>query len=60
MPPGAHPCAVPGLKLVAEADNLPWHVRLHDRSTMQYSVHMVVAKAEAAASEPSPEQAQAQ
>lgn len=60
LTPGAHPCAVPGLKLVAEADNLPWHVRLHDRSTMQYSVHMVVAKAEAAASEPSPDQAQAQ
>ena len=43
---GEHPYAIPGLRIAAEADHLPWHVRLHDRSTMQYSVHAVVAKVE--------------
>ena len=46
LTPGAHPCAIQGLQMIAEADNLPWHVRLHDRSTMQYSVHAIVAKVE--------------
>lgn len=44
--PGNHPYAIPGLRITAEADHLPWHVRLHDRSTMQYSVHAVVGKVE--------------
>ena len=40
---GKHPQAIAGLKLVAELDDLPWHVRLHDRSTTHYRVHLVVA-----------------
>ena len=43
LTPGAHASSIAGLKLIAERDNLPWHVRLHDRSTMTYKLHMVVA-----------------
>ena len=43
---GEHPYAISGLRITAEADHLKWHVRLHDRSTMQYSVDAVVAKVE--------------
>lgn len=41
---GTHPAAIPGLELVAEEDDLPWRVRLHDRSVMEYRVHLVVAR----------------
>lgn len=41
---GEHPGAVPGLRLVAEKDNLPWKVRLHDRSLSEYRLHMVVVE----------------
>jgi SAM-dependent methyltransferase len=44
LTPGAHPNSIDGLKLIAERDNLPWQVRLHDRSTMAYKLHMVVAE----------------
>lgn len=43
MTPGAHPAAIDGLRIVAERDGLPWQVRLHERSTMQYSVDLLVA-----------------
>ncbi len=43
LSPEHHSGSVPRLKFSAEADNLPWHVRLHDRSTMKYSVHAVAA-----------------
>ncbi|MEZ6127870.1 MAG: methyltransferase domain-containing protein [Planctomycetaceae bacterium] len=48
LTPGSPMHAFPGLRLTAEADNLPWHVRLHDRSTMKYSVHLIVAQVESA------------
>ena len=35
-------CDLVDLAKVAQADNLPWHVRLHDRSTMSYLVHLFV------------------
>ncbi|TVS19966.1 MAG: methyltransferase domain-containing protein [Planctomycetaceae bacterium] len=42
------PCSnsppVAGLELIAEQSHLPWHVRLHDRSTMNYLVHLLVAQ----------------
>lgn len=45
LTPGGHPMGVSGLELVAERDEVPWHVRMHERSTVEYSVHVVVAKA---------------
>lgn len=44
LTPGAHPGSINTLKLVAERDSLPWHVRLHERSTMSYMVHLLVAE----------------
>jgi SAM-dependent methyltransferase len=43
---GASPAAGEVLRLYAERDDLPWHVRLHDRSSMSYRVHLVVATRE--------------
>ena len=43
LTPGAHSSSINDLKLIAELDQLPWHVRLHDRSTMSYLAHLVVA-----------------
>jgi SAM-dependent methyltransferase/uncharacterized protein YbaR (Trm112 family) len=45
LTPGAHPQAVAGLRLAAEAEALPWHVRLHERSAVSYRVHAVAARA---------------
>jgi SAM-dependent methyltransferase len=45
LTPGAHPVSVGTLRLTAEVDDLMWHVRLHDRSTMTYRTHLVVAQA---------------
>lgn len=44
LTPGHPAHAFPNLQLVAEQDDLPWHVRLHDRSTMKYRVHLLVAE----------------
>jgi SAM-dependent methyltransferase len=44
LTPSAHPGSINTLKLIAERDNLPWHVRLHERSTMAYKVHLLVAE----------------
>jgi SAM-dependent methyltransferase/uncharacterized protein YbaR (Trm112 family) len=44
LTPGAHPAALGRLELVAEQEHFPWHVRLHDRSTMQYCVHLIAAR----------------
>ncbi len=41
---GMHPLSPRGLSLIAELDGLPWHVRLHERSTMMYQVHLVIAE----------------
>jgi SAM-dependent methyltransferase/uncharacterized protein YbaR (Trm112 family) len=43
LTPGG-PGSVNGLKLTAEREGPEWHVRLHDRSTMTYKVHLVVAE----------------
>ncbi len=45
LTPGAHPAGVPGLVLESDRTALPWRVRVHSRSTMQYQVHLVVARA---------------
>jgi len=44
LTPGGHPAAVTGLRLEAEIEEVPWHVRLHDRSAVAYAVHLVVAR----------------
>lgn len=49
LTPGASPHSIPGLRLVGEQENLPWHVRLHERSTMLYQTHLLVAAKEAEA-----------
>ena len=45
LTPGAHPASVANLRLLAEVEGLPWTVRLHDRYSANYSVHLVVAEA---------------
>ncbi|MEW5771955.1 MAG: methyltransferase domain-containing protein [Thermodesulfobacteriota bacterium] len=40
---GGHPAALAGLRLAAEAE-ARWRLRLHDRSSMDYAVHLVVAE----------------
>lgn len=42
---GTHPHAVPGLRIVAEDPDVPWHVRLHARSTMLYRNHLLALRA---------------
>lgn len=44
LTPRAHPNSIPGLEVFAESDSLEWQVRLHERSTMSYRVHLVVAR----------------
>jgi SAM-dependent methyltransferase/uncharacterized protein YbaR (Trm112 family) len=44
LTPRAHPQSVHGLHMVAEAPALPWQVRLHERSTVSYKVHLVTAR----------------
>jgi SAM-dependent methyltransferase/uncharacterized protein YbaR (Trm112 family) len=44
LTPGAHPSSIAELKRITERDGVSWHVRLHDRSTMIYKVHLVVAQ----------------
>jgi len=48
LTPGAHPNSINTLALEAERDGLDWQVRLHDRSTMTYKLHLVVAGKSAA------------
>lgn len=44
LTPGNHAQSVPGLRLIGEDADVPWHIRLHDRSTVAYSAHMLVAE----------------
>jgi SAM-dependent methyltransferase/uncharacterized protein YbaR (Trm112 family) len=44
LTPGAHPLAVPGVRILAEVADCPWQVRLHDRSTVHYQAHLLVAE----------------
>ena len=47
LTPGAHPASVPGLVLRDEIERFPWHTRTHDRGTMLYDSHIVIAEATA-------------
>jgi len=44
LTPGAHPGAVEGLEILAEDDAVSWRVRLHDRSAMDYRVHLLALR----------------
>jgi SAM-dependent methyltransferase/uncharacterized protein YbaR (Trm112 family) len=44
LTPGAHPAAIEGLRIVAEDRDLPWRVRLHERSSVEYRVDLVVVE----------------
>jgi SAM-dependent methyltransferase/uncharacterized protein YbaR (Trm112 family) len=44
LTPGAHAASVDGLHLRGELDDVPWSVRMHDRSVVQYHAHVVVAE----------------
>ncbi len=44
LTPGAHPAAIPGLRIVAEEESVPWRVRLHERSAVFYRVHLLVVE----------------
>lgn len=48
LTPGAHPHSVDGLLLRHEVLHCPWHTRIHDRSTMLYDTHIVIAEAKTA------------
>ncbi len=43
LTPGAHPQSLKQLEILGEIDGLDWHVRLHDRSSVHYRVHALVA-----------------
>ncbi|MFL6263345.1 MAG: methyltransferase domain-containing protein [Thermoanaerobaculia bacterium] len=42
--PGAHPASIEGLRIVAEEGDLPWRVRMHERSSVEYRVDLVVVE----------------
>ncbi len=41
LTPGMHSHAIAGLEIVGELEKAPWTLRLHDRSTMSYQVHLI-------------------
>ena len=45
LTPGAHPASTARLEMLGEVERVPWHARLHDRSTVEYAVHLVAARA---------------
>ena len=49
LTPDAHPLSIGGLRIIGEEEHFQWTVRLHDRSSVSYDAHLVVARAEGAA-----------
>ncbi len=45
LTPGAHPQSVKGLTIMGEIQDVPWLTRLHERSTVTYSTHLVAVSA---------------
>jgi SAM-dependent methyltransferase/uncharacterized protein YbaR (Trm112 family) len=41
---GGHPNAIEELAIASEAEKIPWSMRLHDRSFMEYPVHMITVR----------------
>lgn len=46
---GEHPHIIQELELVSESESVPWTLRLHDRSSMNYLAHLLVLKKKATA-----------
>ncbi len=44
LTPNSHPGSINTLRMTAERNDLAWNVRLHERSTMTYKAHLVVAE----------------
>lgn len=45
LTPGQHPQSLENLRLTGEIDDFPWQARVHERSNVRYSVHVVAAEA---------------
>jgi SAM-dependent methyltransferase len=45
LTPGAHPQSVDGFTIAGEIEDVPWMTRLHERSTVAYSTHLVALRA---------------
>jgi SAM-dependent methyltransferase/uncharacterized protein YbaR (Trm112 family) len=41
---GGHPHAIEELAIVSEKEKMKWSIRLHDRSFMEYPVHMITVR----------------
>jgi SAM-dependent methyltransferase/uncharacterized protein YbaR (Trm112 family) len=41
LTPGAHPQSLNGLSIAGERENVPWRVRIHERSTVSYETHVL-------------------
>ena len=41
---GGHPNAIEELEIISEEEKIPWSMRLHDRSFMEYPVHMIAVR----------------
>jgi SAM-dependent methyltransferase len=41
---GGHPNAIEDLEIVSEEEQIPWTMRLHDRSFMKYPVHLIAVR----------------
>jgi SAM-dependent methyltransferase len=41
---GSHPHSVKGLEIVGEIEHVPWLTRLYERSTVNYSTHLVAVR----------------
>lgn len=45
LTPGQHPQSIDGLSIIGEIADFPWHARMHERSSVSYSVHVIAAEA---------------
>ena len=44
LTPGEHPQSLEDLRITGEIENFPWQARMHERSNVGYSVHVVAAE----------------
>ncbi len=41
---GEFPQSIDGARIISETESIPWPVRIHDRSVVQYDVHLIAAE----------------